>query len=189
MPIKTPNLTGQKLDKREVLGFAGNKNGRNYWNVKCDCGHTFSCLTQALYRGGPCIMCGHKGARPYRRKRPYEVNYNSLVQRARHPVLITYEQFAEFARIKDCHYCGAEIVWTEYRQKGKGSASNLDRKDAEKPYQMDNLVVCCARCNYAKNTHFTYDEWKQLGNIIRSWRTSSTESAQIHQGCSQTGQV
>ena len=38
------------------------------------------------------------------------------------------------------------------------------------PYYMDNVVVCCGRCNYAKNDHFSYGEWKQIGALIRSWR-------------------
>ena len=161
----------EKFDKRTILGLVPRIKGkRKRWQVRCDCGHEFSCLTQDLHRGGPCIMCGHKGERPYRRKRPYEVNYNSLVQRARHPVLITYEQFVSFTQINECHYCGVPIVWAEYRHKGAGTASNLDRKDNNRPYEFDNIVVCCRRCNYAKNVHFTYDEWKQLGEVIRTWR-------------------
>jgi hypothetical protein len=58
----------------------------------------------------------------------------------------------------------------EYRRAGGGTASNLDRKDSAKPYEMGNIVVCCRRCNYAKNTFFTYDEWKQIGTLIRSWK-------------------
>ena len=170
------DLTNIQFGSRKVISWAGfDKHGHSSWNVVClDCNRAFSCLSQTLRRTKLCRYCRPdlKQPRPNRRKRPYEVNYNSLIQRARHPVLITYEQFAEFSRIKECHYCGEEIVWIEYRQKGKGAASNLDRKDSTKPYEVDNIVVCCARCNYAKNTHFTYEEWKKLGSVIRSWRTS-----------------
>lgn len=48
-------------------------------------------------------------------------------------------------------------------------ASNLDRKDSVKPYTLDNVVVCCWRCNKVKNTTFTYTEWLELGQVIKSW--------------------
>jgi hypothetical protein len=164
-------MESQRFDKRIVLGVVPRIKGqRKEWRVRCDCGHEFTCLTQDLHRGGPCILCGHKGPRPYRRKRPYEALYNAFVGRARHEVCITYEQFLLFTTIVACHYCGETIRWAKFRTKGKGSdASNLDRKDNDKPYIFDNIVVCCLRCNKAKNTHFTYEEWLQLGKVIRSW--------------------
>jgi 5-methylcytosine-specific restriction endonuclease McrA len=173
MPRRTPDLSGQRFGARLVLSRAGYERGRLYWNVRCNCGRKFKCLSQALYhRSKRCRMCGHKGPRPYRRKRPFESNYNSLVQRARYPVLITYEQFVEFTKTKECHYCGEDIFWPEYRIKGQGgTATNLDRKDNSKPYELENIVIACRRCNYSKNDHFTYEEWMQIGKLIRSWRT------------------
>lgn len=92
------------------------------------------------------------------------------MQRGRHPVLLTFEQFVGFTKESECHYCGCPIVWSEYRGRGETTASNLDRKDNDRPYEMGNIVVCCIRCNKAKNTHFTYEEFKQIGAVIRSWR-------------------
>lgn len=166
------DITGQRFGKRVVLGpvpVAKNKHAR--WSVRCDCGHQFTCLTQDLRRGKPCMRCGHKGPRPTRRLRPFEALYNIFVGRAKHPVQLTYEQFAQLAKITECHYCGAEIFWQEYRHRSnKGHGSNLDRCDSAGPYSAENVVVCCGRCNYAKNNHFTYDEWRALGAVIRSWR-------------------
>jgi hypothetical protein len=168
------DYSGQEIGCHKVISFAGWTVNKEYphaqWNVRCRCGNEFVCLTQALKLEN-CRKCNNKGPRPWKRKRPFEVNYNSLIQRARHPVHITYEQFAEFAKQKECHYCGTEIVWTEYRSRkdGGGAASNLDRMDNSKPYEIGNIAVCCRRCNYAKNTHFTYEEWLQIGNLIRSW--------------------
>ena len=123
-------------------------------------------------------MCAYKGVRLNRRKRPFEATYNAFAKRARYPITITYEQFFELTKIKECHYCGRPIYWQEYRnsldtnKKLGGNGSNLDRIDNDKPYTTDNVVVCCGRCNYAKGSHFTYDEWKQLGTIIKSWGNS-----------------
>ena len=129
-----------------------------------------TCLTQALQKTTGCLYCSHKEPRPYRRKRPYEVLYNNLRNRGRHPVLLTYDQFVALTEQKECHYCGTGITWSRHRLKGETTASNLDRKDNGRPYEQDNVVVCCIRCNKGKNTHFTYDEWKAIGAVIRSWR-------------------
>lgn len=50
------------------------------------------------------------------------------------------------------------------------SASNLDRKDNSRGYDIDNVVVCCGRCNYAKGSHFTHDEWKKIGIVIKGFK-------------------
>lgn len=188
MPKRASDLTGKRFGKRLVLGrgqdafSAGSPYGRVRWIVRCDCGHDFLCLTQGLTRDSNknCRKCGFKGVRPHRRKRPYEVTYNSLVQRARHPVLITYEQYLSFTKQTECHYCGEPITWCEYRnpKKHAGCGSNLDRKDASKPYEMGNIVVCCRRCNYGKNNFFSYAEWKEIGGLIRSWRQKEIEAEQ-----------
>lgn len=155
-----------------VLGQATDPKGKHArWHYRCDCGHQSTCLPQDLHRMGPCIQCGHKGPRPWRRLRPFECQYNAFVTRARHPVEITYEQFVSLTKTANCHYCGAGIFWAEWRgaDNRKSTASNLDRLDCTKPYRIDNVVVCCLRCNFSKNTHFTYEEWKQIGALIRSW--------------------
>ncbi len=162
---------GTKIGQRTLLALMGiNEHGRRSWKTQCACGAIVCCTTEQAKRSLRCIKCGHKGPRPWRKKRPFEVTYNALRQRGRHPVLISYEQFIEFTKIQECHYCGTPVLWEPYRKPGLTTASNLDRKDNDQPYVMNNIVVCCLRCNKAKNTHFSYDEWKQLGAIVRSWR-------------------
>lgn len=163
-----------KFGKRTVLGVAEKKAGKPKWRVRCDCGRDFTCLTQDLKRkgGAGCLFCVHKGPRVYRRKRPYEYRYNAAVNRARHTFLITYEEFFEFTKIKECHYCGDAIEWGPPFGKKRPSGLNLDRKDSNLPYTIENIVVACRRCNYGKNNFFSYDEWKELGALIRSWRGS-----------------
>jgi hypothetical protein len=177
------DLSGQRFDKRVVLSLHSHVGSRPLWNVKCDCGREFTCLSQDLKRGGPCRNCspGLKAIRPYRRKRPYEALYNGWKNRLdkldNHRVFISYEEFLTFTTVHECHYCGARILWAKFRQRGKdySSATNLDRKDSALPYTMDNVVVCCKRCNIGKNTHFTYKEWKQLGDVIRTWREDAVQ--------------
>ena len=170
------DYTGKQFKARYVLGVCEEetwRNGKRYrtvWNVRCNCGNILKSLTQAL-KLEHCMMCAHKDPRPYRRKRPFESVYNNFVKRAKYPVSITYKDFVELATIKNCHYCNAEIIWHEYgrSQKRGGGGSNLDRQDNNKPYNIDNVVVCCGRCNYAKGAHFSYYDWVEIGKLIKSW--------------------
>jgi hypothetical protein len=162
------------IGKKEIIEYLGpTKRKGGAWLVRCTCGSDkkYICSTQDLEKRNGCKWCSHKGDRPYRRKRPFEATYNAFVGRARHPVDISYEQFLSLTSIKECHYCGSPIKWAN-GTKQKSQASNLDRKDNNKHYTLENVVVCCLRCNKAKNTFFTYEEWKQLGNKIRSWKVS-----------------
>jgi 5-methylcytosine-specific restriction endonuclease McrA len=173
--IKPKNdLTGQKFGKRLVLSFNKYDKGRRiFWNVKCDCGREFTCLPQDLKRLGPCRNCspGLKAERPFRRKRPFEAQYNAWTKRAKYKVEISYEQFVGLTKIKECHYCGDVIIWLDYRKCNRRSnASNLDRKENSVGYTLENVVVCCVRCNLSKNNHFTYEQWKQLGEVIKNWK-------------------
>jgi hypothetical protein len=167
------DLTGQKIGRRIVLGLAQpGSQGRIHWRVQCECGRIDECRTDSIYR--PCRTCCRPKSQPKRRLRPYESGYNAWTHRAKkkHSVLLTYEQFLELTKIINCHYCGCEIRWTEYLNKtiqGRRHGSNLDRKDNDLGYDIDNVVVCCGRCNAAKNAHFTYEEWLQLSQVIRSW--------------------
>jgi len=163
------DLTGERFGRRIVIGRALNRKNHVYWNVVCDCGYTSEVLRQSLEKSSGCRWCSHKEDRPYRRLRPYEAQYNIFKSRARFLIEISYEQFAILAEQKQCHYCDAEIIWSEYRRADKrgGSGSNLDRKDYKQGYSLNNVVVCCGRCNYAKGTHFSYKEWKVIGSVIK----------------------
>jgi dATP/dGTP diphosphohydrolase, N-terminal len=173
-----------KIGKRTLLKFLGFKwVGKSYqegrWLVRCDCGREFECgdANHDPMWFGLCASCGQATPKPSRRKRPFEAQYNAFVGKAkrpgrssravRHQVFITYEEFAELAKQKECHYCGAPVIWCEYGR--NSTASNLDRKDSRLPYTLDNVVVCCKRCNIGKNRWFSYEEWKQIGSLIRDW--------------------
>jgi hypothetical protein len=167
--ITVRTIVGQK-EILEYLGPTKRKGGA--WLVQCTCGSDkkYVCSTQDLTLRKGCKYCTHRGDRLNRRKRPFEATYNTWTNRTKHKVDISYEQFVSLTKIKDCHYCGDTIRWADETKRKQSSASNLDRKDNNKHYTLDNVVVCCLRCNKAKNTHFTYEEWTLLGNMIRSWK-------------------
>ena len=107
-----------------------------------------------------------KSPRPNRRLRDYESLYNTLLKRNRHPVEISYDDFYKIVKNQTCHYCKSDLGMVKYRQKGKSTASCLDRKDTLLPYSLENTVSCCPKCNYGKGKWYTYDEWIEVGKTL-----------------------
>ena len=124
---------------------------------------------------GICFDCTVSG----RRLRPYESTYNAVSGRvdsdAKKLVSISYEEFLEFVEIKNCHYCGHEVEWNEYRNHhaGKTGCSNLDRINSALGYSKDNIVVCCSRCNYFKSSYVSYEAMMKIGPILEEYNTGS----------------
>jgi hypothetical protein len=167
MGRKCKYLSGLVYNNVEVLYTIGRKDQHSLWMCKCICGKEFIKLYSNITRGKNmgCDECYRSFAQI--KLRPFESRYNSLisVNKERNNVNLTYEEYIEFTKIKNCHYCNVPMNWHPYHMTGY----YLDRKDNSLGYSVDNCVVCCARCNEAKSDHFTYDEWKQIGNLIRSW--------------------
>lgn len=104
-------------------------------------------------------------------KRPFESLLNTM--KNDHRKLennITYEQFIEFTKIKNCHYCLSTINWIEYsvvKGEFKSNAYYLDRVDNDKGYTNDNVVVCCTKCNIARGNRYSYEEWFGMTEYFR----------------------
>jgi hypothetical protein len=134
------------------------------WLCRCACG-TERVVTKkslAVSRSCGCVKMGL-------RKRPYESLYNTFEAQRKHDSNISYEDFVEFTKESGCHYCNFPIRWAKYNTNKNGNAYNLDRKNNSLGYSVENCVVCCGRCNEAKSNHFTYAEWVQIGELIKSW--------------------
>jgi hypothetical protein len=161
---KTINLNRRTFGGLEVLQYAGtNKHRSAMWKVRCRCG-TVKDVDGKRLRNGEAQSCGCSHF-----LRPFEALHNVLISRsAQRPieVLLSYEDFLRFTKIKKCHYCSADITWDE-----RGQRYNLDRKDNALGYSKENCVVCCLECNYIKGARFTYEQMLQIGALIKSWRT------------------
>ena len=145
--------------------------GRRRYSCKCECGDITEVSANNL-KGGKVISCGCalKGCN---RRRPYEWLYSGMVASSKERGLtldITYDDFAEFTKIEVCHYCTGRVWWNPHstdHMRGEHTRSyNLDRKDSSLGYLKNNIVVCCTRCNRAKNNLFTYEEWVEIGKVI-----------------------
>jgi len=164
------DLVGQTFGCWKVISLHGKPSSNLHhcqWTCECECGlrkiRTGSNLKKSINVRG--CHCGFS-----HRKRPYEALYNTLLKLAERrnlPVQLSYEEYLEFTQQKECHYCGEPLFWYPYNTM---NGHKLDRKDHRDWYYKENCVVCCPRCNRAKSNHFSYDEWVQIGALIRSWR-------------------
>jgi hypothetical protein len=90
-------------------------------------------------------------------------------------VRLSRKQFMEWydSRVKTCEYCGItpelfSIVEPQFRESRR---LTIDRKDNLKPYEVGNLVLACARCNYVKGAFFSYEEMLTIGRVISNkWK-------------------
>lgn len=174
MSRKYNDLTGEVVGRLTALAAmqpTGKHAGLN-WLCLCECGeHTSVAASNLRAPNKPSKSCGCL-RRQYHSLRPFEHVFNrlkSIFERERHKDTskLTYEEFLEFTKIKNCHYCEAPIRWAVHVVKGESNSYNLDRKDSTVGYFKDNLVVCCKRCNYAKGYWFTYEQFLELGKTIR----------------------
>ena len=142
------------------------KHGVQKWMCRCICGKEREVFTCTLRRN----RCRGCGCVPSSSLRPYEALYNQFNQKARRNVQFTYEEFLKFVEQKTCHYCGTEVTWAKYDTNRNGVNYNLDRTDNSLGYTVENCVVCCLRCNAGKSNKFSYEEWVEIGDLIRRQR-------------------
>jgi 5-methylcytosine-specific restriction endonuclease McrA len=138
----------------------------------CDCGKEFMARSGSL-QSGQTLSCGCLTGEKISqrlRKRPYEHLWNVIVKRHRKrwdDDPLSYEDFVKFTSEPLCHYCGLKVTWPEHSSSDKGY--NLDRIDNSQGYVTGNCVVCCSRCNRGKGDMFTYEEWKKIGEVIKTF--------------------
>jgi 5-methylcytosine-specific restriction endonuclease McrA len=48
----------------------------------------------------------------------------------------------------------------------------MDRRDNTKGYSLDNVLVCCFKCNNRKGSHWDSDEFTVISDVISAWRSS-----------------
>jgi hypothetical protein len=101
--------------------------------------------------------------------RPFEAVYGSLRRNAKERgilLLLTYEDYLEFTKEKNCFYCNREIPWQPWNEHGKNNPGYyLDRKNSMGPYSKSNCVVCCTVCNLTKRS-LSAEQFIELAKLI-----------------------
>jgi len=139
--------------------------GQLYYNFNCStCNCDLKVRSSYLSKhSGKCRSCTQK-------KLPYFSIYRAFCSSSKArgiDVSISFEDFLVFVNTKECHYCGTNIDWEEYRDpKTTSYRYFLDRKSSDLSYSASNLVVCCTLCNLTKSDKFTYEEFLRIGKII-----------------------
>lgn len=106
-------------------------------------------------------------------KRPCEALYVHLVKQSKRrnkACSLSYEEFVDFTKQENCHYCNTKVAWTRVNLTANGSRTNLDRIDNSLGYDKKNLVVCCWRCNNGRGNLFSYEEWYGMTEYLRKYK-------------------
>lgn len=162
------------LDKNnaKLVEIKRSKSGSTYktFTFECvDCGNDIkSQISQLKTHSGKCRKCAQ-------RKQPYEHILNELIhtcnKRGIHEVTITYNEFIEIIKDSKCHYCEKELLFNPYTRDENSNyvsrAYQLDRKNNNLGYIVDNVVPCCWNCNRIKSDIYTYDEFLLLSPILK----------------------
>lgn len=180
---RSEDLTGRVFGRLKVesLFREGHRGLPPLWSCICKCGETKKIRQDGLKSGGT-KSCGcfrkEKGVEAFPKLRPFESLYRYFlrhhtkdkVTRNLHLTDITYEDFLLLTSITECHYCGDNVTWAIHRIHKDGFRYNLDRKDNNMGYLKSNIVICCKRCNLSKGNKFSYDEWVEIGPLLRHLR-------------------
>lgn len=137
--------------------------------IKCRCTNFWTSET-APFRGKPSPT----------RLKPFEWVYKKFLRSVKFKNkgagkinILTYQDFISYTKIAQCHYCANAVKWYEYSWtpdngiKHKTCGYQLDRKDNNKGYSLENCVVCCKDCNTIKSNKLSYAQMKKVGLIIQ----------------------
>ena len=121
---------------------------------------------QLKNHSGKCVSCGHKN-------KPYESILNELIKtckRRNYNITINYDQFLEIINLSKCHYCDKILIFNQHTRinyKAVSRAYQLDRKNNNEGYTLENVVPCCWECNRLKSDIYTYEEFIKLSPILK----------------------
>ena len=65
---------------------------------------------------------------------------------------------------KVCVYCGTRKLNKVIRYNRRYHRFSIDRKDNMAGYTLENITLCCKKCNSLKSNVFSYTEMLQIGN-------------------------
>lgn len=103
-----------------------------------------------------------------RRKKPYEALFNYF--KHHNPFApLTYEEFFEIAEKTKCHYCDKPTIRSKHKNASWSGSYMIDRKNNNIGYILSNCVSCCWPCNDLKSDRFTYEQFKQISELIKTF--------------------
>lgn len=155
--------------------YQGRKIKRTIIRVKCKKCNSKVILSKNA--SGLCRSCSRK-------RKPFISTWRRIGINSQWKNNLTFEEFLKFTAIKCCHYCDKFIKWEPHTSSNgvlKNRATNLDRKDSFAHYTNDNCVVCCDRCNRLKSNKLSYEEFLQIGAVLKGQDRQSNNSGPMMQ--------
>ena len=159
--------TGNRYGKLVVVHQVSDERRGAYWLCKCDCGNE-KIVSGTNLRGGYTSSCGC-----FLKSLPVGgAAFNAVYENIKRGAIrrglaldLTKEQVRILSK-KQCHYCGCPPKQVS-KSYGRGDFiyNGLDRIDNAKGYSLENVVPCCKKCNFAKNTMSI--------NVFREWIVST----------------
>jgi len=152
--------------KRKEKIVKGKNRYYNYIFECVGCNKELSIQSSSLKNhSGKCTRCSQL-------KEPYKYIYNELKSHKKNgkKVILTFDEFLDIIKSKECHYCGKPLIYEEHSRvwgKTNSRAHQLDRKNNDLDYTKDNVVTCCWECNRLKSDRFTYEEFIQLSPVLK----------------------
>jgi len=184
---KSKDISGLVIGRLTVIGKNDdprskytNKKGqityKEHCDCQCECGNVVSIRKDNLIGPKKTYSCGCLQREAARRnglasKKPKGVvPFNNIIYNYKHRAiekkrefLLTEEQFREIIN-KDCFYCGMPPSNRYFNSKDSDDVfvyNGIDRINPKFGYNLENVVACCANCNYAKSD-LTQEEFFNL---------------------------
>ena len=174
--VRKNRLIGERFGRLVVIKAVGSEYAGIMWECICDCGKSII-VSSAELTGGHYKSCGclkkecavewGRDTQTHNKSKGYGVaSFNSTYSRYRQQAktagrefALNKEQFREITQ-QNCYYCGCEPNQIARSAKAHGSYiyNGIDRVDSSRGYFIDNVVPCCANCNYAKR-HYNQEDF------------------------------
>lgn len=193
---KIIRLEGKRFGRLVVKSLSKEKGNRGQykWNCICDCGNSHLVTGESL-RTGKSRSCGCLGKEARyvknkntdREKAMLLLLYSPMKKRHRKKFknenYIPFEIFKSLS-LQNCHYCGSKPSNTQpdvryETRRGKKEKliitpfvlkyNGIDRIDCNKGYVDGNVVSCCKKCNFAKNSLSQYEFKKHIIKIYNHY--------------------
>lgn len=173
----------ENLNKWNREYYSKHKNDPNYKKKKQESARKYYLKhkTECLKRRKKYFEKNKEKYREYRRVYKYtnpKGIYDTLklsCKRRTIKLLFKREEFVSWwrAQIQECYYCKRtlkEVLQDNDKTKSKAKRLTIDRKNNNYPYELENIVLACYRCNSTKGDFFTEGEMLKIGKIISDRR-------------------
>jgi len=112
--------------------------------------------------------------------------YSRIGRNRKHLVQLSKQEFIDWYQKQEqkCTYCGIPenlLKLLKWGNKIFRLRLTIDRKDNTKNYTLDNICLCCSKCNFIKGDILTYQEMKKIGKkyIQPKWKKKLQDNKKI----------